>query len=78
FFSASVWAVGYVVADQLHLMIEDLASCVETSGKIIGKAGVLWRGGRQSGLVLHSMFQRGEEGPQPGTEEWRVGGVGAV
>ncbi|EPM6343865.1 hypothetical protein ACTN1H_004091 [Vibrio parahaemolyticus] len=78
FFSAAVWAVGNGDAKQLHVIIEELASCVETSGKLKGKAGELWRGGRQYGLVLHSIFQRGQEVPKTVTEQSPVWWIGAV
>ncbi len=78
FFSAAVWAVGNGDADRLHVVIEELASCVETSGKLKGKAGELWRGGRQYGLVLHSIFQRGQEVPKTVTEQSPVWWIGAV
>ncbi|NLS13357.1 hypothetical protein HGP28_10680 [Vibrio sp. SM6] len=78
FFASVVWAVGDGQAARLHVAIEELASCVETSGKLKGKAGELWRGGRQYGLVLHSVFQRGQEVPKTVTEQSPVWWIGAV
>ncbi|TKE73482.1 hypothetical protein FCV54_24945, partial [Vibrio sp. F12] len=63
---------------RLYTVIEELASCVETSGKLRGRAGELLRGGRQYGLVVHSIFQRGQEVPKTVTEQSSVWWVGAV
>ncbi len=78
FFSAVVWAVGNGKAAKLHCIIEELASCVETSGKLKGKAGELLRGGRQYGLVVHTVFQRGQEVPKTVTEQSSTWWIGAV
>ncbi len=78
FFSSVVWAVGNGRAGKLHTVIEELASCVETSGKLKGKAGELLRGGRQYGLVVHSVFQRGQEVPKTVTEQSSTWWIGAV
>ncbi|MEZ9440346.1 hypothetical protein [Vibrio atlanticus] len=78
FFSSVVWAMGNGKAAKLHTVIEELASCVETSGKLKGKAGELLRGGRQYGLVVHSVFQRGQEVPKTVTEQSPIWWVGAV
>ncbi|MDA0130735.1 hypothetical protein OH458_21985, partial [Vibrio sp. MarTm2] len=78
FFSAVVWAVGNGHAPKLHAVIEELASCVETSGKLKGKAGELLRGGRQYGLVIHTVFQRGQEVPKTVTEQSSTWWIGAV
>lgn len=78
FFSAVVWAMGNGEADKLHVVIEELASCVETSGKLKGKAGELLRGGRQYGLVIHTVFQRGQEVPKTVTEQSSTWWIGAV
>lgn len=78
FFASVVWSVGNGRARQLHTVIEELASCVETSGKLKGRAGELLRGGRQYGLVVHTVFQRGQEVPKTVTEQSSVWWVGAV
>lgn len=78
FFSAVVWAMGNGKASKLHVVIEELASCVETSGKLKGRAGELLRGGRQYGLVVHTVFQRGQEVPKTVTEQSSTWWVGAV
>ncbi|WP_456296843.1 hypothetical protein M1D72_10480 [Vibrio sp. AK197] len=78
FFSAVVWSLGNGKAPKLHCIIEELASCVETSGKLKGKAGELLRGGRQYGLVVHTVFQRGQEVPKTVTEQSSTWWIGAV
>ena len=78
FFSSVVWAAGNGNAMQLHVVIEELASCVETSGKLKGRAGELLRGGRQYGLVVHTVFQRGQEVPKTVTEQSSIWWIGAV
>ncbi|PKF77318.1 hypothetical protein CW749_22465 [Vibrio sp. vnigr-6D03] len=78
FFSSVVWSLGNGNAPQLHVVIEELASCVETSGKLKGRAGELLRGGRQYGLVIHTVFQRGQEVPKTVTEQSSVWWCGAV
>ncbi|WP_283130703.1 hypothetical protein [Enterovibrio norvegicus] len=80
FFSSVVWSVGNGRAPKLHTVIEELASCVETSGKLRGRAGELLRGGRQYGLVVHSVFQKGQEVPKTVTDQsstWWIGAVNA-
>ncbi|MEZ9583381.1 hypothetical protein AB4230_13950 [Vibrio cyclitrophicus] len=78
FFASVVWSVGNGQASRLYTVIEELASCVETSGKLRGRAGELLRGGRQYGLVVHTVFQRGQEVPKTVTEQSSVWWVGAV
>ncbi len=78
FFASVVWSVGNGRASRLYTVIEELASCVETSGKLRGRAGELLRGGRQYGLVVHTVFQRGQEVPKTVTEQSSVWWVGAV
>lgn len=78
FFSAVVWSMGNGAAPKLHVVIEELASCVETSGKLTGKAGELFRGGRQYGLVIHSVFQKGQEVPKTVTDQSSTWWIGAV
>ncbi|ASJ40809.1 hypothetical protein [Vibrio vulnificus] len=81
FFSSVVWSMGNGQAPKLHAVIEELASCVESSGKLLGKAGELWRGGRQFGLVCHSVFQKGQEVPKTVTDQsstWWIGAVNSV
>ncbi|AQM20521.1 MULTISPECIES: hypothetical protein [Vibrio] len=78
FFSSVVWSMGNGHAPKLHTVIEELASCVETSGKLKGKAGELLRGGRQYGLVIHTVFQRGQEVPKTVTEQSSTWWIGAV
>ncbi len=78
FFSAVVWSVGNGRAAELHCIIEELASCAETAGKLQGKAGELLRGGRQFGIVVHTLFQKGQEVPKTVTdqsERWWIGRV---
>ncbi len=65
-------------SSKLYVVIEELASCVETTGKLKGKAGELLRGGRQYGLVIHSIFQRGQEVPKTVTEQSSTWWIGAV
>ncbi|MFL7011916.1 hypothetical protein [Enterovibrio norvegicus] len=78
FFASVVWAVGNGRASKLHVIIEELASCAETSGKLKGRAGELLRGGRQYGLVVHSVFQRGQEVPKTVTDQSSTWWIGAV
>lgn len=78
FFSSVVWSMGNGHAPSLYTVIEELASCVETSGKLKGKAGELLRGGRQYGLVIHTVFQKGQEVPKTVTDQSSVWFVGAV
>ncbi|MCG9628576.1 hypothetical protein L1D34_27580 [Vibrio mediterranei] len=78
FFSAFAWALGNGQAPKLHVVIEELASCAETSGKLKGKAGELLRGGRQYGHVIHTIFQKGQEVPKTVTDQSSVWWVGAV
>lgn len=78
FFSSVVWAMGNGKAAKLYTVIEELASCVETSGKLKGRAGELLRGGRQYGLVVHTVFQRGQEVPKTVTEQSSTWWIGAV
>ena len=78
FFSAVCWALGDGLAAKLHVVIEELASCAETSGKLDGKTGELLRGGRQFGLVVHTVFQRGQEVPKTVTNQSSVWWCGAV
>ena len=78
FFSAVVWSVGNGHAAKLFAIIEELASCAETNGKLKGRAGELLRGGRQYGLVIHTVFQRGQEVPKTVTEQSNVWWIGAV
>lgn len=76
FFSSVVWGAGNGKAPQLHAVIEELASCVETSGKLSGRAGELLRGGRQYGHVIHTVFQKGQEVPKTVTSQsstWFIG-----
>ncbi|MGR5059923.1 hypothetical protein ACPV3O_16875 [Vibrio rotiferianus] len=78
FFSSVVWAVGNGNAPQLHVVIEELASCVETSGKLSGRAGELLRGGRQYGLIVHTVFQKGQEVPKTVTSQSSTWFIGAL
>ncbi|ASA54426.1 hypothetical protein [Vibrio gazogenes] len=78
FFSAVVWSVGNGHAPALHVVIEELASCAETSAKLKGRAGELLRGGRQYGLVIHTVFQKGQEVPKTVTDQSAVWWIGAV
>ncbi|WP_367989839.1 hypothetical protein AB2S62_21760 [Vibrio sp. NTOU-M3] len=76
FFCSVVWSMGNGNAPELHCVIEELASCVETSGKLKGKAGELLRGGRQFGLVVHTLFQKAQEVPKTVTDQsdtWWIG-----
>lgn len=76
FFSSVVWSVGNGRAPKLHTVIEELASCVETSGKLRGRAGELLRGGRQYGLVVHSVFQKGKKCRKRSLTNQAHGGLG--
>ncbi|WP_028025585.1 hypothetical protein [Enterovibrio calviensis] len=78
FFASVVWALGNGNAPALHTIIEELASCAETSGKLKGRAGELLRGGRQFGLVVHSVFQKGQEVPKTVTDQSSTWWVGAM
>ncbi|ODS09814.1 hypothetical protein ACRZ5S_14605 [Vibrio scophthalmi] len=76
FFAGCVWSMGNGNAPELHTVIEELASCVEAVGKLKGKAGELLRGGRQFGIVVHSLFQKAQEVPKTVTDQsdtWWVG-----
>ncbi|MBE8577949.1 hypothetical protein [Vibrio sp. OPT18] len=76
FFAGCVWSMGNGKAAELHCVIEELASCVETIGKLKGKAGELMRGGRQFAIVVHSLFQKAQEVPKTVTDQsdtWWVG-----
>ncbi|EIZ1006721.1 hypothetical protein MOU95_002888 [Vibrio vulnificus] len=80
-FAAIVWSCGDGLKPPLHVVIEELASTVETTGKLKGKAGELWRGGRQFGLVVHSTFQRTQEVPKTVSSQspnWWVGGLSSM
>ncbi|MGR5096867.1 hypothetical protein ACPV5O_26345 [Vibrio maritimus] len=80
-FAAVVWSLGDGNKPALHVVIEELASAVETAGKLKGKAGELWRGGRQFGLVMHSLFQRMQEVPKTVVSQsvnWWVGGLAST
>ncbi|MEZ8106822.1 hypothetical protein [Vibrio cortegadensis] len=77
-FSSIVWSVGDGNKPLLNVVVEELATCSETSAKLKGKSGELWRGGRQFGLVVHSMFQRMQEVPKTVSTQsprWWVGGL---
>lgn len=78
FFSSVVWAVGNGLAARLYVVIEELATCVETNAKLKGRAGELLRGGRQFGLVLHTVFQRAQEVPKTVTDQSNLWWIGAV
>lgn len=78
FFSTIVWGMGCGRAPKLHVVIEELASCTQSSGKLQGKPGELLRGGRQYGLVVHTIFQRGQEVPKTVTEQSSTWWIGAV
>ncbi len=81
FFSSVVWSVGNGKAKELHCVIEEIASCAETAGKLQGKAGELLRGGRQFGIVVHTLFQKGQEVPKTVTDQsdrWWIGRVNGI
>ncbi|QIA63330.1 hypothetical protein GT360_07270 [Vibrio astriarenae] len=80
-FAAIVWSVGDGLKKPLHVVIEELGSAAETSTKLNGRAGELWRGGRQFGLVVHSAFQRTQEVPKTVITQsptWWVGGLSSL
>lgn len=80
-FAAIIWSLGNGNKPLFHVVIEELASAVETAGKLKGKAGELWRGGRQFGLVMHSLFQRMQEVPKTVVTQsvnWWVGGLASL
>ncbi|MCG3728991.1 hypothetical protein [Vibrio cincinnatiensis] len=77
-FARIIWALGDGLKPQFHVVIEELASASETAGKLQGKAGELWRGGRQYGLVMHACFQRPQEVPKTVISQspnWWVGAL---
>lgn len=77
-FSRIIWAFGDGLKPPFHVVIEELASASETAGKLQGKAGELWRGGRQYGLIMHTCFQRPQEVPKTVISQspnWWVGAV---
>ncbi|MGR5411623.1 hypothetical protein ACPV52_02675 [Vibrio astriarenae] len=80
-FAAIVWSIGDGLKKPLHVVIEELGSAAETSTKLNGRAGELWRGGRQFGLVVHSAFQRTQEVPKTVITQspvWWVGGLSSM
>ncbi|MDN3697772.1 type IV secretory system conjugative DNA transfer family protein [Vibrio cortegadensis] len=80
-FAAIVWSCGDGQKPPLYVGIEELASTVETTGKLKGKSGELWRGGRQFGLIIHSTFQRTQEVPKTVSSQsptWWVGGLASM
>ncbi|TKF31638.1 hypothetical protein FCV50_11380 [Vibrio kanaloae] len=80
-FASIVWSCGDGSKPPLYVAIEELASTVETTGKLKGKSGELWRGGRQFGLIIHSMFQRTQEVPKTVSSQspiWWVGGLSSM
>ncbi|MDN2481118.1 hypothetical protein [Vibrio agarivorans] len=77
-FAAIVWSVGDGFKKPLHVVIEELGSAAETSTKLNGRAGELWRGGRQFGLVVHSAFQRTQEVPKTVITQSTVWWVGPL
>jgi hypothetical protein len=77
-FAQLVWSVGNGSNALLHCVCEEMATIMETNQKLNGKAGELWRGGRQFGLVMHALFQRMQEVPKTVTSQsakWWVGGL---
>ncbi len=81
FFASVVWSVGNGRASELHCVIEELATCVGTAGVLRGKAGELLRGGRQFGLVVHTLFQKAQEVPKTVTDQsdiWWIGRVNSI
>ncbi len=81
FFCSVVWSLGDGRRAPFHAVIEELASCVETAGKLKGKAGELLRGGRQFGIVVHTVFQRTQEVPKTvvsQSDTWWVGALASV
>ncbi|HFQ5356778.1 TPA: hypothetical protein ACGVAX_004019 [Vibrio vulnificus] len=81
FFSSVVWSLGDGRRPPFHIVIEELASCVETAGKLKGKAGELLRGGRQFGIVVHTVFQRTQEVPKTvvsQSDTWWVGALASA
>lgn len=81
FFCMVIWSLGDGRRAPFHAVIEELASCVETAGKLKGKAGELLRGGRQFGIVVHTVFQRTQEVPKTvvsQSDTWWVGALASV
>lgn len=79
-FARIIWSLGDGHKAPFHVVIEELASASETTGKLRGKAGELWRGGRQYGIVMHSCFQRPQEVPKTvisQSSNWWVGPLDA-
>lgn len=80
-FAAIVWSCGDGRKPPLYTVVEELGSTAETTGKLKGKAGELWRGGRQFGIRLHAMFQRTQEVPKTVSSQsptWWVGGLASM
>lgn len=62
-FCGAVWAV--LDGDRpLHIVVDELADCVQTTGKASPKAGQLMRRARKYGGVLHLSTQRPQEVPK--------------
>ncbi|WP_443083723.1 hypothetical protein [Vibrio sp. VB16] len=81
FFCSVIWSLGDGHRAPFHTVIEELASCVETAGKLKGKAGELLRGGRQFGIVVHTVFQRTQEVPKTvisQSDTWWVGALASA
>lgn len=62
-FCGAVWAV-LNGAKQIDIIVDELADCVETTGKAKPKAGTLMRRARKYGGVLHLSTQRPQEVPK--------------
>lgn len=77
-FAQIIWSLGDGHKPLFHVVVEELASASETAGKLQGKAGELWRGGRQYGLVMHSCFQRPQEVPKTVISQSPTWWVGAL
>lgn len=62
------WAgMAWAVLDgrvDTYLIIEEVAAVVRSSGKMDGRAGVLYRQGRKYGAIIHATTQRGAEIPK--------------
>ena len=75
-FAEIVWAVADGTKE-LNVVVEELAASV-TPRAIDGRVGELWRGGRQFGLVMHTLFQRPQDVPKVITNLTRYKWIGKV
>lgn len=77
-YAAMVWAMGDGKAKTLYNVMEEFASAADTTAKLKGKAGELFRGGRQFGIENHVAFQRLQEVPKTVISQSGVWWCGAM